>query len=162
MKKAVFAAGPKVEIPNNPIRESGPREAALLTSQCPALLTRTSPESARSKIQSRHIIFEDWSLVENGIASDPTDAGGLTLLNLFPTQTSVFVHVFVLVCYVTQPPPKPWPITVAGLPVFITDNKDELPFDFGKVGWGDHALQHLDARSGLTREITQSIFGHFA
>jgi len=111
---------------------------------------------------SRHIIFDDWSLVDNGIARDPTYEEGLRLIKLFPTQTSVFVHVFVLVCYVTHLPPKPWPITVAGLPVFISDNKDELPFDFGKVGWGEHALQQLDARSGLTHEIINSIFEHLA
>lgn len=122
--------------------------------------TSNSPETS----QSHHIVFDDWSLIEeDGSARVSwTEAEGIQLLTLFPTQTSVYVHYFVLVCVVKELPPEPWPITVAGLPLFITDDANEVPFDAGKPGWGERALQHLDAQTDSTEEIVKAIWEYFA
>lgn len=42
------------------------------------------------------------------------------LLNLFPKTTNVTVIGPMLVIVVQELPKKPWPLTVAGLPLYIT------------------------------------------
>jgi hypothetical protein len=41
-------------------------------------------------------------------------------------------------------PPKPWPFTVGGLPLWLTTGEFDDCFDYGRTGRGPKALEHID------------------
>ncbi|KAI9775992.1 MAG: hypothetical protein M1839_000691, partial [Geoglossum umbratile] len=110
---------------------------------------------------SRHIVF-DFSLVEDGQPRPPrTETERALLWNLFPTQYSVGVHGLFLIVRVRELPPKPWPLTVAGLPFYITTGEWDYPWVRGKFGRGLKVLEHLDARHKITKEIFDTATCYF-
>ncbi|KAI9767362.1 MAG: hypothetical protein M1840_005772 [Geoglossum simile] len=118
-------------------------------------------ELAKAIRISRHIVF-DFSLVEDGQPRPPrTETERVLLSNLFPTQYSVGVYGFFLIVRVRKLPPKPWPLTVAGLPFYITTDEWEYPWVRGKFGRGPKVLKHLDARYKITKEIFNAAIRYF-
>jgi hypothetical protein len=70
------------------------------------------------------------------------------LSSLYPTQYSVGVCGVFLVVRVRELPPQPWPLTVAGLPFYITTDEWDVPWPFGTIRQHnrDRILEELDAR----------------
>jgi hypothetical protein len=110
---------------------------------------------------SRHILF-DFTLVEDGMPRCPrTEEEWNVLLNLFPTTYSVSLHGLFLIVRVRRLPPKPWPLSVAGLPFYITTNEWDSPWIRGKHGHGGRILEDLNAQRRVTDEIFDAVISYF-
>lgn len=87
-----------------------------------------SPESSTSGIQippSRHIILP-FNLRQNRTAFH--GANSELLYRLFPDTKSVSFDGYFLVFWLSALPPKPWPVTIAGVqPYFTIDPNDDGP-----------------------------------
>ena len=83
---------------------------------------------------------------------------------LFPTCYAVAHMAPFLVVRVKDLPPKPWPVTIAGLPLYLTQSLDDNPMDWGERASGPK-LQ-IAADLGLWRSPSfdnmVSIFEAFA
>jgi hypothetical protein len=110
---------------------------------------------------SRHILF-DFTLIKDGIPRCPrTEEEWNVLQNLFPTTYSVSLHGLFLIIRVRRLPPKPWPLSVAGLPFYITTNEWDCPWVRGKYGRGGRILEDLDAQHCVTDEIFDAVTSYF-
>jgi hypothetical protein len=65
-------------------------------------------------------------------------------LNLFPTTFAAEVIPPYVIIRVRTLPPKPWPFTVGGLPLWLTTDEFGDCFDRGRTGRGRKALEHID------------------
>lgn len=87
-----------------------------------------SPESSLPEIQippSRHLILP-FNLRQNRKAFATKDSG--LLLHLFPDTKAVNFDGYFLVFWLGTLPPKPWPVTIAGVqPYFTIDPNDDGP-----------------------------------
>ena len=110
---------------------------------------------------SRHILF-DFTLVEDGMPRCPrTEEEWNVLLNLFPTTYSVGLHGLFLIFRVRRLPPKPWPLSVAGLPFYITTDEWNSPWIRGRHGLGGKILEDLNAQHRVTDEIFDAVTSYF-
>jgi len=110
---------------------------------------------------SRHILF-DFTLVEDGLPRSPrTKKEWNVLMNLFPTTYSVGLYGPFFIIRVQKPPPKPWPLSVAGLPFYITTNEWNTPWIGGKHGLGGRVLENLNAKHRVTDEIFDAVTSYF-
>lgn len=110
---------------------------------------------------SRHILF-DFTLVEDGMPRCPrTEEEWNVLQNLFPTTYSVSLHGLFLIIRVRRLPPKPWPLSVAGLPFYITTNEWSSPWIRGEYGRGGRILEDLNAQHRVTDEIFDAVTSYF-
>jgi hypothetical protein len=90
----------------------------------------------------------DYPLIMDGRPwGPPADRGFTDLLNLFSTTFVVEIRSPFLIIRVHTLPPKPWPLTIGGLPVRFTTDKYDTCFDYGKGGKGPKALTHLDLQN---------------
>lgn len=109
----------------------------------------------------RHILF-DFTLVEDGMPRCPsTEEEWNVLQNLFPTTYSVSLHGLFLIIRVRRLPPKPWPLSVAGLPFYITTNEWNSPWIRGEYGRGGRILEDLNAQHRVTDEIFDAVTSYF-
>lgn len=69
---------------------------------------------------------------------------------MFPGTFGVALAFDFLVLSVRTLPPRPWPLTVAGLPLFITTDFSDPPWKYGNLGWASHELSHLNMKDGVT------------
>ena len=77
-----------------------------------------------------------YSLVENGRVIGPPNGDYSLLLKLFPTTFGVELSPPHLIIRLQTLPPKPWPLTIGGLPVqFTTENLGDS-FSRGRLGRG--------------------------
>lgn len=75
------------------------------------------------------------------------------LLKLFSTTVGVEVFPPYLIFRVKEIPPKPWPLTIGGLPVqFSTDTSVKESFHRGRMGRGRRALEDLDLHRKIDYE----------
>lgn len=111
---------------------------------------------------ARHITL-DFTLIDNNrLPRNPTQDEFEVLQNLFPSQTGVAVFGPFLTVYVDELPPKPWPVSVAGLPLFLTTNVFDTPWTIGTPGnTRYHVLGHLDARDNSSRSLYEAVIGFF-
>jgi hypothetical protein len=65
-------------------------------------------------------------------------------LKLFPTTFAAEVVPPYVIIRVRTLPPKPWPFTVGGLPLWLTTDESADCFDRGRTGKGRKALEHID------------------
>lgn len=65
-------------------------------------------------------------------------------MNLFPTTFAAEVVPPYVIIRVRTLPPKPWPFTVGGLPLWLTTDEFADCFDRGRTGRGRKALEHID------------------
>ncbi|KAL8998925.1 MAG: hypothetical protein Q9169_002144 [Polycauliona sp. 2 TL-2023] len=98
--------------------------------------TPTSSDANRSLHKNedlsitRHIKF-DFTLFEDAREYSGNSAECRVIMDLFPTcHTATFQPPFLTIVCSTLPT-KPWPATVAGLPLFLTDDPEEEPMDYG-------------------------------
>lgn len=81
-----------------------------------------------------------FKLLENGRYIGPPKDGFNQLASLFPTTFAVGVRPPFLLFRVRTIPPKPWPISVAGLPPRFTTDEHQPGWNMGKVGTGPKLL----------------------
>jgi hypothetical protein len=75
-------------------------------------------------------VLLSFSLVEDGNWTAPRSSSQMReLMTLFPTTCEVAVIPPVLIVRVKELPPKPWPLTVAGMPLRITTDDESSSFD---------------------------------
>jgi hypothetical protein len=124
-------------------------------------LSESETKLAKAVSTSRHILF-DFTLVEDGIPRCPrTEEEWNVLQNLFPTTYSVSLHGLFLIIRVRTLPPKPWPLSVAGLPFYITTNEWNYPWVRGEYGRGGRILEDLNAQRCVTDEIFDAVTSYF-
>ena len=85
-----------------------------------------------------------YSLIEAGRATAPPEGNFSDLVRLFPTTIGADVFPPYLIIRVQKMPPKPWPLTVGGLPVQFRTDKWVESFDRGRMGRGRKFLEDLD------------------
>lgn len=56
------------------------------------------------------------------------------IVEVFQTALSVGIFPPAIVVRFKTLPEKPWPLTVAGLPVLFTTDQDTIGFDYGRLG----------------------------
>src|ERR1700722_3542385 len=95
--------------------------------------TRQRPDHSH-QMDPRHIVLDFTLLNDNCLPRNPTDNEFKILCELFPSQLGAGVIGPFLVITVKELPAKPWPVSVAGLPLFLTTNMCETPWEFGKTG----------------------------
>jgi hypothetical protein len=90
---------------------------------------------------SRHLVFDSFSLkASDGTMRHPTTAESDMIMALFPTTFSVGFLPPVLIIRCVNLPPKPWPVTVAGVPAWFTSDEDTYPVPLGMTGLKGKAL----------------------
>lgn len=123
----------------------------------------SSLEPIKNIFTSYKVEFESFTLVENGTDRLPASQDEYNLiLKAFPTALSVGVfHPFIVVRFECLPP-KPWPLTVAGLPVMFTTKEHTIGFEYGRLGGSfKKALNDYDARQHVTKELFEAVIAHF-
>lgn len=93
-----------------------------------------SPETdlAETIKSSRRVIY-DWSLLDerDRLPRTPSTEEFHQLFKLFPKTLSVAVIGPMLHIVVQDISAKPWPLTVAGLPLFLTNDENEYGWHYG-------------------------------
>ncbi|KAI9764730.1 MAG: hypothetical protein M1840_008122 [Geoglossum simile] len=101
-----------------------------------------------------------FNLYQNGRQLNPNREQMDTIMSVFPTCYASSIMSPILVLRYRELPPKPWPLTIAGLPVWITKDPESLPLTIGLPG---HALPiDLDVEINLwetpKKETVRKIF----
>ena len=73
-------------------------------------------------------------LDQHGLPRQPTAAERLALGHLFPGHRGLFVFGPFLVVTMETLPRDPWPMRIAGLPLYLTCLEFEVPWDLGTLG----------------------------
>ncbi|KAI4134513.1 MAG: hypothetical protein LQ341_006017 [Variospora aurantia] len=121
-------------------------------------LTHTTHQTRTEFLHSKHIQLP-YSLVEDGKALSPPLGDWSLIASLFPNTRGVEVMPPFLTILVPTLPPKPWPLTVGGLPLRFTTDEDADLFDRGRCGRGPKVLQELDLHAmQRTIDINDRIF----
>jgi hypothetical protein len=81
-----------------------------------------SPKAATS---TQHIVFDSFALIENGVLRLPPPEERKLLFNLFQHTYAVAVGPLMVIIRVKALPPKPWPVTVAGAPLYLTTSETD-------------------------------------
>ncbi|GAM33385.1 hypothetical protein TCE0_004r00242 [Talaromyces pinophilus] len=131
----------------------------------------TDNDARTSFHQHRHLVLDFTLVDEHGMARNPTVDEFERLNSVLPPNLGKGVMGGFLVVYFVELPPKPWPISVAGLPLFMTTDHFALPPSLGRPGGGGrpalggrprrHELEHLDARSAVTRQLFEAVITFF-
>jgi len=90
-----------------------------------------------------------YSLIEAGRATGPPGGDFSDLLTLFPTTFAAEVFPPYLIIRIRTIPPKPWPLTIGGLPVQFSTDKFEDSLNRGRLGRGHRSLKDLDLHSTI-------------
>ena len=85
----------------------------------------------------RHIKL-DFELFREGRQWTPSVEEQDVILGLFPSSYRMSIRPPFLIVFCKELPPKPWPLSVAGLPLFLTDH-NESPINYGLYSHGPAA-----------------------
>lgn len=107
------------------------------------LLEKPNPDFIQVVATSNRITLS-FSLIKNGRYMGPPKDGFTELASLFPTTFAVEVRPPFLLFRVRTIPPKPWPLSVAGLPPRFTTNEFKPGWDIGKAGRGPKLLSQYN------------------
>jgi hypothetical protein len=107
--------------------------------------------------------FESFFLVKNGNARLPASQEEHDLLfKAFFIALSIAVVPPFLVVQFKSLPPKPWPLTVAGLPLVYTTDENDMGYRYERLGGRPiKALPQHDARQSLINELFDAAINHF-
>lgn len=72
-----------------------------------------------------------FRLYDNGVHTNPSKEQVNTILDLFPTAFNLSIQTPLIVVACLQLPPKPWPLTVAGMPIYLTTDSNANPLKLG-------------------------------
>lgn len=87
----------------------------------------------------RHVKL-DFELFREGRQCTPSPEQQEVIFSLFPTSYRMTLRPPYLTVFCTQLPPKPWPVSVAGLPLFLTDDNNKSPINYGLHAYGPKAF----------------------
>ena len=73
----------------------------------------------------------DFHLFQDGQQINPNNEQVNAILDLFPTAFSLSIQNPLMIIVCSQLPPKPWPLTVAGMPIYITNDRNKTPLRLG-------------------------------
>lgn len=79
---------------------------------------------------TRHIQMP-FHLFKDGTQHEPCVDQMRAIMALFPTCTELSFSPPYITVICSSLPPKQWPTTVAGIPLFLTSDLDEYPMDIG-------------------------------
>lgn len=85
----------------------------------------------------RHIKL-DFELFREDRQWTPSVEEHEAIFGLFPSAYRMSIHPPFLIIFCKKLPPKPWPVSVAGLPLFLTDD-NESPINYGLSSHGPKA-----------------------
>lgn len=128
---------------------SRPRSTGSLldTGETSAWLTYDLDNDTRTSFhQTRHLVLDFTLVDEHGMSRNPTMDEFEKLNSVLPPNLGKGVIGGFLVVHFVELPPKPWPISVAGLPHFMTTDMFVIPWSMGPGRPHRHELEHLDAR----------------
>ncbi|KAI4127457.1 MAG: hypothetical protein LQ347_004596 [Umbilicaria vellea] len=117
-----------------------------IDAQLDGKLGQASQDLQKSLAQSKKIELQ-YSLVEAGRATGPPKGDFSDLLKLFPATFGADIFPPYLIIRVRETPPKPWPLTIGGLPVQFSTDKWVESFDRGQAGRGYKILEDLDLQN---------------
>jgi hypothetical protein len=109
----------------------------------------------------RHLEFGFLLVDEDNLPRNPTKDEYTILMDIFPTQYGVGISGPFLMIYVEQLPPRPWPVTATGLPLYLT-TKSVFPWEIGRPGRIRlSVLTHPDARKTASRSMYRDVINYF-
>ncbi|KAL2215216.1 hypothetical protein M432DRAFT_143384 [Thermoascus aurantiacus ATCC 26904] len=94
-------------------------------------------------------------------AITPSDQQFKLLQKAFPTSTGIGVSSGLLTVQYHVLPPQPWPLIIAGLPVYVTTDEIPYPFPPQKLGGHKRILGDYDTRGGASKEFFKIIVDYF-
>ena len=81
--------------------------------------------------ETRHVQL-GFQLFRDGIQFPPSPEQYRQILPLFPTSFKLSFSPPYMIIACTKLPVKPWPVTVAGMPLYLTTDADDAPLDLGR------------------------------
>lgn len=122
-----------------------------------------SPVMVKDVSNHNQIEFDSFRLVKDGQDRFPiNEEEHNMILEAFPSAISVGIFLPTIVVRFKSLPEKPWPLTVAGLPVVFTTDQDTIGFDYGRLGGRVfRALENYDARQNITEELFDAAIQYF-
>ena len=106
------------------------RMASMALSPTKSGPSMTQPVSTALHIKFNFTLRRD----EDGEQRPPSQQEAKAIFSAFPNCHAVELSPPYLVLRFSQLPPKPWPLSAAGLPLYLTTDKYEDPEDFGLMG----------------------------
>ncbi|KAL8705974.1 MAG: hypothetical protein Q9201_000968, partial [Fulgogasparrea decipioides] len=113
-------------------------------------------EYAGSHFQAIIHVKLPFNLYQDGKQVQPTPEQRAQIMALFPTCFGFSFAPPFLVIRCNTLPPKPWPVTVAGLPLYLTNDPNEQPMDIGVTAQGPKLS--IEAETGLWRTPSRQAF----
>ncbi|KAI9864860.1 MAG: hypothetical protein M1813_002630 [Trichoglossum hirsutum] len=165
-KKSTSSVSSGAGSPNTPRRKLFPKSVQVHLDnefELPEInkyTKKTPAELIEAITVSNHIVF-DFTLFEHGLPRMPKSDELSILSNLFPTQFALTVVPPMLTIHVRTLPQKPWPLTVAGLPLYLTTDEWNTGYDHGRQGVGPKVLTHLNAKLRVTKGIFEAAVKFF-
>ncbi|KAL8667783.1 MAG: hypothetical protein Q9202_000247 [Teloschistes flavicans] len=90
----------------------------------------TFTEQGQTYMNTTHVQL-DFTLYRDGQQCSPSAEQFEKLYDLFPTTFKISFSSPFLVIFCRVLPAKPWPVTVAGMPLWLTDDEKAKPMDIG-------------------------------
>lgn len=94
---------------------------------------------------SRHILLEDYPLIKDktGPPRVPSNEEIKLVSEMFPETYEVSVNVSYMIIRCHKLPKKPWPLTIGGMPLWITSDATETPEIEGRGGRAPTIMEDL-------------------
>lgn len=140
------------EVPQAPSYESSSNvtENVSIIKGIPAIsdtLEETKPPSSLTAIlrKSRHMILKDFPLIldKTGPPRIPSIEMIKLIGQIFDGVFEVSINATYMIVRCRALPQRPWPITLGGIPLWITDSETDTPLAGGKAGRSPPILQDL-------------------
>ena len=106
-------------------------------------------------VSTRHIKL-DFSLFRDGKQCMPSESQCTTIMALFPTCYNLTISPPFLIIVCRSLPAKPWPVTVAGWPLYLTTDPEANPIDIGLFSHGPK--QTIEGDIGIQKMPTLQVF----
>ena len=108
-------------------------------------------------MKSVHIHHEAYDLSQSGIIKQPTSQQMQFFWQIFPGTTKVHFRPPMVVITVKALPPKPWPITAAGAPIFVTTDPDSEGLTHYRFARAGPALQGIKPQDIPLKELVYQV-----
>lgn len=115
------------------------RKAESTSNAYPADLQTSLPPrihpGGNAKSQRLHVQLS-FTLYQNGTQRNPTQKELEEIFSVFPTCIGVMLMNPLLILQFETLPDRPWPLTIAGMPVYLTTHPEEFPLELGLLAAG--------------------------
>lgn len=131
---------------------------------CVSESSPTLPTTPVTKM-SQHILLEGFPLIMDKIEPPrtPLSAEVDMIFDMFDGVFAVHFSPTFLIIRCRSLPPKPWPISIGGMPIWLTDSETDMPYPQGKAGCSspvldDLRLSRVSSPAGETFELIAKYF----